>query len=162
MPVWLLQLLPILLGTLGSAGARRLLSGAAAKTAGSALRGAAGRALPTALKQGVAERIAAMSPKARSFAGGLGGIGKDVAQGALIDAPIFMGSFAAVDRLMQQPAQVHGANSLMPTPVGGDDQLSRLLADVAGQIDSGDLESLELEQLIGRLGGLVPQQRRLI
>jgi hypothetical protein len=78
---------------------------------------------------------------------------------AAIDMPVWMGTQSVIDRMMQEPAQLQGGPSSLTPQDGGGDELSRLLSSVAQQVDDGDMEGMDIEQLMAQLSGAAPQRR---
>lgn len=151
-------ILTLLLGIGGTTAARKLLM----STGGRAAKAAAGSLLKKAMPSGIARKVGAGVAKlpgsVRRAGGFLGGAGKEAAFIAGVDLPIF---FAAQKLLGgRQPTQIHGENSLAPQQ-GAADELTSLLASLGGGTEGGELDALDLEELLSKLGPPA-QERRLI
>lgn len=154
----LAAILPLLLSFGGSALVRKLLAGGAGQAAKATAGGLLRKAVPTAVGKRVGAEVAGLPSSVRKAGGFLGGVGKEAATFAAIDAPIFF----AASRLLGQaePTQIHGENSLVP-PQGGADELTSLLASLSGGMEGGELDALDLEELLSKLSPPA-QERRLI
>lgn len=74
----------------------------------------------------------------------------------------FLGTDALINQFFDEPAQVTGEASLIGQPANADDGLSELLRVISGDVEDGNLESPELQQLLSALSAQQQPQRRLI
>lgn len=151
-------ILSLLLGIGGTTIARKLLLSGAGKAGKAAVGGLLKKAVPAGLAKRVGAGAAKLPSSVRRAGGFLGGAGKEAAFIAGVDMPIFL----AAQKLLggQEPTQIHGENSLVPQQ-GGADELTSLLASLSGSIEGGNLDALDLEELLSKLSPPA-QQRRLI
>lgn len=151
-------ILPLLLSFGGSALVRKLLAGGTGQAAKAAAGGLLRKAVPEKLGQAVGAGVAKLPGTVRRAGGFLGGVGKDAAIFAGVDAPIFLLASQLLNQ--NEPTEIHGENSLVPAQ-GGSDGLSSLLASLSGDLEGGGLDALDLEELLSAFAP-APQQRRLI
>ncbi len=158
MPAWLIPLLSMLAGSGAGALARHGLKSATGQAAKAAVGGLARKAIPAKLGQRVGAGVAKLPSSVKRAGGSLGSAAENVAVFAGVDFPAMM----LIHNLLggQQPTQIHGENSLAP-PQGGADELTNLLASLGGGMEGGDLDALDLEELLSKFSPPA-QERRLI
>ena len=181
MPVALISILRLLAGivggglaTKGGSALAKSLFGGAAKKVGAGIGGLAAKAAGTGVGKQVGRGALAargalpgvtkgLIPASREAA--LSGAGnflkRDVGLGAL-GIGGFLGTDALISQLFDEPAQVTGEASLIGQPANADDGLSELLRVISGDVEDGNLESPELQQLLNALSTQQQPQRRLI
>lgn len=180
MPAILLTLLRLLAGlggsTLAAKGGSALAKsvfGGAAKKVGSGIGGLTAKAAGTGIGKKVGQGVLAARgalpgvlqrqiPASREVAlsqagnflkgGGVGALGLGG----------FLGTDALINQFFDEPAQVTGEASLAGQPANADDGLSELLRVISGDVEDGNLESPELQQLLSALSAQQQPQRRLI
>ena len=178
MPVLLLRMLLGLLGgglaTKGGSALAKSLFGGAAKKVGSGIGGLAAKAAGTGIGKQVGRGALATRKALPGFAKGLipasreealSGAGnflkRDLGLGAL-GIGGFLGADALVGSFFDEPAQIVGEASLAGQPGAADDDLSSLIEILSGDVESGELQSPELQELLNALSSQQQPQRRLI
>lgn len=139
------------------------IGSAAAKAAGTGVGQQVGRgalaargALPKLLQRAIPPSREAALSSAGSF------LKRDLGQNIVLGAGGFFGSQALLDSLFSEPAQVVGEASLAGQPANANDELSNLIRVISGDVEDGNLESPELQQLLNALSTQQQPQRRLI
>lgn len=158
MPAFLLRLLPLLLSMGSSIGARKLLASGAGQAAKATAGGLFRKAVPAKLGQAVSAGAAKLPSTVRRAGGFLGSTAGDLGIEAGVGLPVFLLASQLLGQ--NEPTQIHGENSLVP-PQGGADELTSLLASLSGGIEGGELDALDLEELLSKFSPPA-QERRLI
>lgn len=151
-------ILTLLLGIGGTTAARKLLLSGVGKAGKAAVGGLLRKAVPAGIAKRVGAGVAKLPGSVRRAGGFLGGAGKEAAFIAGVDVPIFFGAQKLLEG--REPTSIHGESSLVP-PQGGADELTRLLASLSGGMEGGELDALDLEELLSKFSPPA-QERRLV